>query len=493
MRERPITILLPLQALMYFWKLRLLSPWFDEADELIFLRGTLTNSINIPASGGHPPLYFAVIYYWMRLPFGLDWAVQARALSIVFALLATLAADRFWARELPSRWRWAFLTLWTLSPFLLLYSRMSRSYSLQLLIGTVVLGYLSGAGGLATGRSSTPSAKFLTLWLTIGVYVHAIPGFALLATTNLHLLWRRKFRDALWIDAIVGILYLPWLYRLLTFLPTWGKKGGNLYALTGATVFEIPVKLAYWAFSFTMGEAVPDPVLIFGAIVGLGVSVLLIAGARRRPDLVWIAAPAAIIGFIGVARWNSYPFVPARMIFLYPVFLMLIVTGASLHRRLGFAVLAALFVLCVSGIWSYFNLAGFRNKQYPMPVAELAARIVRASSPGTFTVLVDSTNADPIGMEYQLRPVLRTAEPSTLRAVDQALADPNIHIVWFLRSTHDVSPNQLDRQFEQKLAAAMRETAYPVEPFTPLELKVAQAAGVPHPARSFQELLKFER
>jgi hypothetical protein len=482
---------------MCFWKLGLLSPWFDEADELIFLRGTLANSINIPAGGGHPPLYFAVIYYWMRLPFGLDWVVQARALSVIFALLATLAADRFWARELSNRWRWAFLTLWSLSPFLLLYSRMSRSYSLQLLIGTVVVGYLSRAARLATATSSTRSpstrsTKFLALWLAIGVYVHAIPGFALLATTNLQLLWRRKFRDALWIDAVVGILYLPWLYRLLTFLPTWGKKGGNLYALTGAPVFEIPLKLAYWAFSFTMGEAVPDTVLIFGAVVGVGVAVLVIAGARRRPDLVWIAAPAAFIGFIGVARWNSYPFVPARMIFLFPIFLMLLVTGASLHRRLGSAVLAAMLVLCVSGIWSYFHLAGFRNKQYPMPVAELAARIGRASPPGTFAVIVDSTNADPIGMEYQLGPVLRTGEPATPRALDQALADPNIRVVWFLRSTHDISPTQLNRQFEQKLAAVMRETVYPVEPFTPLELKVAQAAGVPHPASHFQELLKFE-
>jgi hypothetical protein len=128
-----------------------------------------------------------------------------------------------------------------------------------------------------------------------------------------------------------------------------------------------------------------------------------------------------------------------------------------------------------------------------MPVAELAARIGRESPPGTFAVLVDSTNADPIGMEYQLGPVLRTAEPSTPRALNQVLADPNIRIIWFLRSTHDISPDQLNRQFEQKLAAAMRETAYPVEPFTPLELKVAQAAGVPHPAQSFQELLKFER
>ena len=469
---------------MYFWNLRLLSPWFDEADELIFLRGSLANSINIPATGGHPPLYFAVIYYWMRLPLGLDWAVQARTLSVLFALAATIAADRFWARDLPSRWRWTFLSLWTLSPFLLLYSRMSRSYSLQLLIGTVVLGLLA---------RSNLNIKTLAAWLTVGVYVHPVPGFSLLAATNLLLIFRRRFRDILWIDAIVGILYLPWLFRLLSFLPTWGAGGGNLYALTGRLWIEIPVKFAYWAFSFTLGEAVPDSALLCEILIGIGVAILLITGALRRPSLVWIAAPAALIGFIGVARWNSYPFIPARMIFLYPVFLMLIVTGAEAHRRLGPPILAGLLAVTLSGIWCYFHLAGFRNKQYPMPEADIAAQIRRESPPEGYAVLVDSTNADPIGLEYQLGPVLETKEPTTPAALDRAIQDPKIRTIWFLRNTHDVSADQLDRQFEQTLTQAMHETVYPIEPFTPLEIKVAQAAGVKDPPRYFQELLKFEK
>ena len=473
---------------MYFWNLWLLSPWFDEADELLFLHGSLANSINIPASGGHPPLYFAVIYYWMRLPLGLDWAVQGRTLSVIFALAATVAADRLWARELSTHWRWAFLSLWTLSPFLLLYSRMSRSYSLQLLVGTVIGGLLVR---FLAGKTCPTWA--LAGWLAVAVYVHPVPGFALVAAANVLFIHRRQLKHLALIDAIVAVAYLPWIFRLLSFLPTWGVRGGNLYELTGRIWIEIPVKLAYWAFSFTLGEAVPDAALLCGILLGLGAAILLVTGALLRRDLIWIGLPAAAIGFVGVARWNSYPFVPARMIFLFPVFLMLLVAGAQAHRRIGLPILAGMLALSLSGIWCYFHLAGFRNKQYPMPESAIAAQIRRESAPGAYAVLVDSTNADPIGLAYQLGPVLETGAPSTAAAIDQIIRDPKVRTIWFLRSTHDVSPTELDSQFERILSPGMRESVYPIESLTPLEMKVAEAAGVRDPPRYFQELLKFEK
>jgi hypothetical protein len=483
-RERPLAFFLPLQALMYFWNLSLLSPWFDEADELIYLHTTLAHSVAVAASGGHPPLYFAMIYYWMRLPFGLDWAVQARVLSVLFALAATVAADRLWARYLPGGWRLAYLSLWTFSPFLLLYARMSRSYSFQLLAGTLAAGFLLRFLEKRTWRWGVP----LILSLCLAMWVHYVPGGAMLVAANLMLLRQRRLRDAVIVDGAVAASFLPWLFRLLAFLPNWGVHGGNAYTLTGRSLIEIPVKLAYWGFSFSMGEAVPDVVLIAGGVVMLGAAILLLAGARRRPDLLWLAAPAGIIGFIGVARWNSYPFIPARMIFLFPVFLMLIVSGAATLRRLGPAVIAGMLAISLSGIWSYFHREGFRNKQYPMPIAEIAAKI----RPDTH-VLVDSTNSDPFAMQYALGPVVQTAAPEAKDIVQGWLADPSVHTIWFLRNTHDVSPEHLDRKFEEQLGASMRETKFEYEPFTPLEVRLAGVVGVKDAPRYFHELLEFQK
>ncbi len=201
----------------------------------------------------------------------------------------------------------------------------------------------------------------------------------------------------------------------------------------------------------------------------------------------------AVAGFIGVARWNSYPFIPARMIFLFPLFLMLLVSGAAAHRRFGPAVLAAFFALSLSGIWNYFHESGFRNKQYPMPIAAIAAKIRAESTPRDSEVLVDSTNSDPFAVEYALGPVLRTSSPEAPATVEGWLADPRIRTIWFLRNTHDVSADKLDGRFEDLLRGGMRETVFPYEPFTPLEMDLAGAVGVKNPPRYFHELLKFQR
>src|SRR5204863_633893 len=104
-------------------------------------------------------------------------------------------------------------------------------------------------------------------------------------------------------------------------------------------------------------------------------------GARSSPEVAGLAASLGGIGFIGVTRWVSYPFIPARLLFVLPFFLLLIACGSSISRW-GRPAVAAMLLLSVSGIWCYFQKTGFRNKQYPMPIREIASRIVRESTAG---------------------------------------------------------------------------------------------------------------
>ena len=62
--------------------------------------------------------YFLLTYGCLRLPLGFRWVVQARMLSVLFALAGDGCADRLWARQLPK--------IPGAGGF---YSRMSRSYS----------------------------------------------------------------------------------------------------------------------------------------------------------------------------------------------------------------------------------------------------------------------------------------------------------------------------------------------------------------------------
>ena len=490
LRRHPLAAFLPLQALLYCWNLALLGPWGDEAGTLFAMRGPLDSLIQFAARDVHPPLYYLLLYYWENIPLGLEWTVQARLISVLFALLGTVALDCFWGRRFEERTRLALLALWTLSPCLLLYARMCRSYSLQALCAIVAAAMLSRA----VARSGWRSAALLALALLAALYTHYVVGIALMATANLMLFCRRRWRAPLAIDCVVAIGYLPWAWRLAASLGSWGNNGRN-YTLTGSRVLEVPVKFAYWAMSFTMGEAVPDVVLVLGALLMPLLAVLVWRGARRTPEAAWLAGALCAIGFIGVARWVSYPFVPARMLFVLPFFLLLIARGAA-GCRWGNLALAATLLLSLSGIWCYFHTTGFRNKQYPMPIREIAARIMRTPGENS-AVLVDSANSDSVALFYALgaqRPLLETIPPGTPAALDRLLADRRIRTVWFLRNTHDVSPTGLNARFRAQLIGRMAETVYSYEPYTPLErLLMTSASGGHEPPRYFHELLEFRR
>jgi len=489
LRRHPLAVFLPLQALLYCWNLALLSPWGDEAGTLLMVRESLGTLVRWAAEDVHPPLYYVSLYCWQRIPLGIDWAVQARLLSVLFALLATVALDGLWGRRLEERTRRTLLAFWTLSPCLLLYSRMCRSYSLQCLLAIVAMAMLMRAADAATWRNGT----LLALALLAGMYSHYVAGIALVVVANLTLLARRRWAQTLAMDCALAIGYLPWAWRLLASLNSWGAGAGRGYALTGSRLLEIPVKFAYWCMSFVLGEAVPDAVLVGGALLLPLVGALAWQGARKVPDLAWPAAGLAVVGFTGVARWVSYPFVPARMLFVLPFFLILTAAGAATRPRWGKPVVAVMLLFSLSGIACYFTKTGFRNKQYPVPIRQIAARILRESQAGTSAILVDSTNSDPVAMLYAVHPqrtLLQTGRAETPAALSRVLADPQVRSVWFLRNTHDVSPGGLNQRFEAQIrAAGMAGTVQPYEPFTPLEHRL-MGAGAP---RYFHELVEFRR
>jgi hypothetical protein len=232
--------------------------------------------------------------------------------------------------------------------------------------------------------------------------------------------------------------------------------------------------------------------LLLGALLIPLAAFLAWKGARGTPELAWIGGTLALIGFIGVARWVSYPFVPARLLFVLPFFVMLVARGAELRPGVGRIAIPALLLVCATGISCYFEKAGFRNKQYPIPMREIAGEILHNSSAEDSAILVDSTNSDPIAMEYELhgRSFLQTSRPGTQAAIDQALADPRIRTVWFLRNTHDVSPEGWDARFDTELRSRMHATVHSYEPYSPLERTLMRSPDAP---RFFHELIEYRR
>jgi hypothetical protein len=129
-------------------------------------------------------------------------------------------------------------------------------------------------------------------------------------------------------------------------------------------------------------------------------------------------------------------------------------------------------------------------------MTEIAGLIRQQGSPRDSVVLVDSTNSDPLGMMWALGPgqdVLQTGDAGARNSLARALADPRVRTFWFLRNTHDVSPAQLDAQFEAQLRPGMTVTAREYGPFSRLETALMRRLGMADPPRYFHELLEFRR
>ena len=137
-QRHPLIWALPLQALLLLWNLDLLDPWGDEWSTLTTQVSQPVSQV-VPIDPMHPPLYHVLLHYWNQLPWTLSPVATMRAMSVVWALVATIVIYALWLRREGPRFQAMFLGLWTLSPCLLLHARMARSYSMQLALASLAI------------------------------------------------------------------------------------------------------------------------------------------------------------------------------------------------------------------------------------------------------------------------------------------------------------------------------------------------------------------
>ena len=470
-------------ALLTNW-LDLLPMWNDELFTVQAAQKPVGAMVEMVRGDVHPPLYFLLAHYWIRIAPGGEILSQLRLLSVVFALLATIALDRLWLKHVPLRLRTWCLALWTLSACMLLYSRMARSYSLQ------VLGFIVVAWAAWRWSEEIASWKRLLIWsgsLAVLLYTHYVPGIAAWAGANLLLIVNARQRPMRLLagNLIVLAAYLPWLMTLASVFAVWRAKPG-LPLLTGNSLLESGVKLAYCAFSFFYGEAIPVWMLPVTALLAIPVAWLLWTGAwsGARSTRSWIlpVAVTALIGFAGVAGWVTYAFGPARLLFLLPLAMLAIAAGVQYNPRAGTVIAGALLAANVVGIGSYFQARDLLNIGYLAPMERIAQDIAGSSSPSDTMVLVDGPNLSGVVLEYYL-PGFSTRQIFTEQDAELArreIANPAIRHVWFLRNPRDVTPGHLLERLETDLRQSWQGQLHPYVHFSPTHkalMRVMNVAG----------------
>ena len=473
------------QSALLFHRLGLGSLWGDEVFTLETASHGWSQILQTVAVDIHPPAYFFLARSWLQLPLGLSPLEQVRALSAIFLLLALVAVDRLWLRDWSGR-PW-FLALWTASPCLLLYGRMGRSYSLQLLCAVVAL----RLGMDLAGRPSEVKRLLgYTTAVTVLLYVHYAPGLGLLAAAGILLARRRAWRALLVSNALVAAAYLPWLATLAGALGSMTRK--HPYQVVHNPIVNYGVKLAYWFVSFTFGECLTTALVVLSAFLSPFLVWWAVRALRPMPEWFPLVVSTAVIAQAGVAAWVSFPFMPARLLFLWPFWILLLVRGSEARGRAGRLVLAVWLTVSVLGVSSYYRKEGFLNKAYVAPYEEIA-RIVN-SGPGDALVAIDYFNTDaPVARQFMRNDlnIVFLDGPDAMAEV-RRLA-PSASVVWHLANTHDISPGHLNTALDQTLSAERRVVRREYLPYSGAERVAMRILGIAEIPTHFLQLLEYRR
>src|SRR5664279_2638522 len=481
-RVRTLLVFVVLQCVLYGINLKLLPMWGDETFTVETVSETPARIVQIVLEDIHPPLYFLLAHWWNRVPISSDPLLRLRALSALFAILTTVFIDRRWLHNAPQDLRNWFLLFWIFSPCLLLYSRMARSYSMQIFFAAVAIWYLLRWVENANGWKNL--AAFVAA-LTVLLYTHYLPGIAVWAGANLLLVMRLRRRRSIWKtwllpDVLVVILYLPWLIALIGALGQW--RHTQTYSLIGNLWVEQLLKLCSWFYSFTFGESVPIWLLPVILVLALPCLWLLVSGARLRRDWLGPIFLAAALAFLGATRWVSYPFMGARLLFLLPLFLLALAAGVTTKGRVGTVLGVILLAVNLAGLWVYYEGRDLLNAAYLVPSQRIATNVVLHSRSEDTVVWIDELNFDGSALEYYLPKDFRIRWLTSAESVGAARAELNagsIRHVWFVRSSRDISPGHIFEKLEsQMMQKWSQHTLYSYVPFSPAHLAVLRVMAL---------------
>jgi hypothetical protein len=401
LEEYCLPVCLIAQAALLFWRLDLLPVWGDEQFTLDTSLQPLAKIAEIVRGDIHPPLYYFLMHYAIQSPWPAALIVKARAFSGLWALAATIPLHRWWFRS--NR----FLLLWTLSPCLVLYGRMGRSYTLQLFLGCLALYW-----GMALVRDPRRRGALLLYSAagTLLLYTHYLPALAILLAVGAFLLYRRAWIAAAAPVAIMTLAYAPWLIQMRTAFERIVRA--EPYAVTQHPALEQTIRLLYLPVSFTLGESLPPWVMVGGALLAPALAVTLWRSLKKPPDWLGAVFLATAIGYAGAGRWVSFAFIPARLLFALPFYLML------LTRRAW--ICAALACLSIGSLHSYFHQEDFLNKGYLLPFDQIADVIERGSGGRPAQLIVDAPGV--------------AVSPLTRRLASFMTPRPDAEVLWVLRS-----------------------------------------------------------
>jgi hypothetical protein len=377
----PIILLLSWGLLL--WMLGNRSLWVDEYATTIMVRGSIFDAVRNAAADVHPPFYFVLLNVWSSLAGTSDFAFQFMSAAASVCAVAVMWPLSGWLCPSSSNgWRCAAMLAMACAPALVLFGRMSRYYSLVLLLS--MLSTLALMVGLKGRRRAWPLYGLAT---TLMLYTF-MPSIVLLLVQMVPVLQSRRRRAWLMAASIVVLLFLPWLVIVAT------RQVSTVQSFTAVPFSRNAVGWLLGAgmslYSFSVGETLYP----WSPLAGIGLIAIAIAAIVALVRGGWLARRLALmvtLGVVGVALIVNLlavgtPFlnVPARGLFLLPYLTLLVVMGIAHMRHVALRGMVAgmLALAWGAGVTNDFAGAQFMNPIYVTPSKEAARWVMDRALPG---------------------------------------------------------------------------------------------------------------
>ena len=288
------------------------SLWYDEGFSIALARANLADSIAWTAQDVHPPLYYHLLHFWIKLCG--DSALATRFFSLLVSVASIPIFYLLARRAMNGTAGLVAALLATVSPFHVYYAQETRMYALVTFL-TLLSSYLLL---VLTTDESMPAKRCRWLWLGFVVsdvaatYTHYFSLFVLAFQGSWYLLWwlrsGRKGR-ALVPGACAAvawlIAYLPWAPTMLSrYAGDTGYWGGSM---------AVSDSLSRILGAFSTGDTFPKESAVQVAQVYL--SVIVIGLALRMYQVLKERGAAGGLMFAA-----SYLLVPLGLIALFYYF-----------------------------------------------------------------------------------------------------------------------------------------------------------------------------
>lgn len=262
------------------------SLWRDEAFSYLLAQQNVWQILINTAKDFSPPLHYLLLHFWM-LVFGSS-EIALRSVPLIFFYATIYVVDHILidVLKIKTKWRFAYLLLFALNPFLIYYASEARMYSMSVFFVTASwYGYLTG------------KKKLHIIMSVLSLYTHYFTVFAIVSQllfSHLQKKHRLEAKSFVWI----AVLFAPWVIFALIF---HGSSNGAFW-ITGPslkTMWLTPGIILTGFENSLLQYSTPLyglTLIAYGAIV-IALKNFLNKNARRETStylLLWALLPAVV-------------------------------------------------------------------------------------------------------------------------------------------------------------------------------------------------------